>query len=44
MSYVFHHVEKPVPLLRSLMPSLKPWGFVAMAEPKPENTEKSARI
>ena len=44
MAYVFHHVDKPVPLLRSLMPSLKPWGFVAMAEPKPENTEKSARM
>ena len=44
MAYVFHHVEKPVPLLRSLMPSLKPWGFVAMAEPKPSNTEKFARM
>jgi ubiquinone/menaquinone biosynthesis C-methylase UbiE len=44
MAYVFHHVEKPIPLLRSLMPSLKPWGFVAMAEPKPEDTEKSARM
>jgi ubiquinone/menaquinone biosynthesis C-methylase UbiE len=44
MAYVFHHVEKPVPLLRSLMPSLKPWGFVAMAEPKPGDTEKNARM
>ncbi len=24
MAYVFHHVDKPVPLLRSLMPSRKP--------------------
>jgi len=44
MAYVFHHVGKPVPLLKSLMPSLKPWGFVVMAEPKPANTEKSARV
>jgi len=44
MAYVFHHVDKPVPLLKSLMPSLKPWGFVAMAEPKPENIEKFARM
>jgi len=44
MAYVFHHVDKPVPLLRSLQSSLKPGGFVAMAEPKPENTEKSARM
>lgn len=25
MSWVFHHVDRPVPLLKSLMPSLKPW-------------------
>jgi len=43
MAYVFHHVDKPVPLLKSLMPSLKPWGLVAMAEPKPEDTEPTAR-
>jgi len=44
MSYVYHHVENPVPLLRSLLPSLKPWGIVAMAEPKPKNVEASAKV
>jgi len=34
MTYVYHHVDNPVPLLESLMRSLKPWGIVAMAEPK----------
>ena len=44
MAYVFHHVEKPVPLLQNLIPTLKPWGVVVMAERKPANTEKSARM
>lgn len=44
MSWVFHHVEKPVPLLKSLMPCLKPWGTVVLVEPAPEHTEGSARI
>jgi len=44
MSWVFHHVDKPVPLLRSLMPSLKPWGSVVMVEPTPAHTEKSGRM
>jgi ubiquinone/menaquinone biosynthesis C-methylase UbiE len=44
MSWVYHHVDKPVPLLKSLMPSLKPWGSVAMVEPTPANTEKSGRM
>jgi len=39
MTYVYHHVDNPVPLLKSLLSSLKPWGIVAMAEPKPEHTE-----
>jgi len=43
MTYVYHHVDKPVPLLKSILPSLKPWGVVAMAEPKPEHTEASAK-
>ncbi len=43
MSWVFHHVDKPVPLLKSLMPSLKPWGVVVMVEPTPANTEQSGR-
>jgi len=34
MTYVYHHVDNPVPLLKSLLPSLKPWGIVALAEPK----------
>jgi SAM-dependent methyltransferase len=43
MAYVYHHVDHPAPLLKSLLASLKPWGIVAMAEPKPEDTEKRAR-
>ena len=34
MTYVYHHVDNPVPFLKSLLGSLKPWGIVAMAEPK----------
>lgn len=44
MAWVYHHVDAPVPLLRSLLPSLKPWGVVAMAEPKPAQIEKEGRI
>lgn len=43
MCYVYHHVDNPVPLLKSLLASLKPWGIVAMAEPKPEHVEASAK-
>jgi SAM-dependent methyltransferase len=43
MTWVYHHVDKPVPLLKRLLPSLKPWGFVAMIEPKPEETEKDRK-
>jgi ubiquinone/menaquinone biosynthesis C-methylase UbiE len=43
MAWVFHHVEKPVPLLKSLLPSLKPWGSVVMVEPVPAETEGAAR-
>jgi 2-polyprenyl-3-methyl-5-hydroxy-6-metoxy-1,4-benzoquinol methylase len=43
MAYVYHHVDNPVPLLKSLLPSLKPWGIVALAEPKPEHTEARAK-
>ena len=43
MAYVYHHVDNPVPLLKSLLSSLKPWGILAMAEPKPEHVEASAK-
>ena len=43
MAWVFHHVDKPVPLLKSLMPSLKPWGVVVMVEPGLSHTEKLGR-
>lgn len=43
MAWVFHHVDAPVPLLKSLLPSLKPWGAVAMVEPTPETTEDAGR-
>ncbi|OFY70753.1 MAG: hypothetical protein A2Y71_15475 [Bacteroidetes bacterium RBG_13_42_15] len=43
MAYVYHHVDNPVPLLKSLQSSLKPWGLVALAEPKPEHVETGAK-
>jgi len=43
MAWVYHHVENPLPLLKSLLPSLKPWGIVALVEPKPEHTEPSGK-
>ncbi len=39
MTWVYHHVENRVALLKSLLPSLKPWGLVAMVEPTPATTE-----
>jgi SAM-dependent methyltransferase len=43
MTWVYHHVDNPVPLLKSLLPSLKPWGAVALVEPKPEHTEPGGK-
>lgn len=37
MAGVYNHLEKPVPLLKNLMPSLKPWGVVVMVEPASAN-------
>jgi ubiquinone/menaquinone biosynthesis C-methylase UbiE len=39
MTWVYHHVDQRVALLKSLVPSLRPGGFVAMVEPTPETTE-----
>ena len=44
MTWVYHHVDDPVPLLKSLLPSLKPWGIVALVEPKPEHTEDNGKV
>ena len=43
MAYVYHHINDPVPLLKNLLTSLKPWGMVALAEPKPEHIETDAK-
>ncbi len=43
MTWVYHHVDRPVELLRSLLPSLKGWGRVAMVEPTPAATEPRRR-
>jgi ankyrin repeat protein/SAM-dependent methyltransferase len=43
MTWVYHHVDDPVPLLKSLLPSLKPSGFVALVEPKPSQTEEEGK-
>lgn len=43
MAWVFHHVDQPVPLLRSALRSLKPSGVVVLVEPAPNHTEADAR-
>jgi ubiquinone/menaquinone biosynthesis C-methylase UbiE len=43
MTWVYHHVDQPSPLLKSILPSLKPWGLVVLVEPTPEETEDSRR-
>ncbi len=43
MAWVYHHVDQRVALLKSVMPSLKPWGIVAMVEPTPATTEPGLR-
>lgn len=43
MTWVYHHVDRRVELLRSLLPSLKAWGLVAMVEPTPATTEPGRR-
>ncbi|MBN1272893.1 MAG: class I SAM-dependent methyltransferase [Candidatus Aminicenantes bacterium] len=37
MAGVYNHLEKPISLLKNLMPSLKPWGVVVMVEPASSN-------
>ena len=46
MAWVYHHVDKPVPLLKSVLPSLKPWGSVVMVEPirVETQTKRTARV
>ncbi len=44
MSWVYHHIDDPVPLLRNLLPTLKPWGFVVLVEPKPSATEENGKV
>lgn len=35
MTWVYHHLEQPVALLRNLIPSLKPGGTVVIVDPDP---------
>jgi len=35
MTWVYHHLEHPVTLLRNLIPSLKPGGTVVIVDPDP---------
>jgi ubiquinone/menaquinone biosynthesis C-methylase UbiE len=39
MINVYHHLEEPVPLIRSLLPSLKPDGILAIVECDPEKVD-----
>jgi SAM-dependent methyltransferase len=44
MFRVYHWVENPIPLLKSLLPSLKPWGFLVLVEPKPSGHSTEGKI
>jgi SAM-dependent methyltransferase len=44
MEWVFHHVDEPVPLLKSALGSLKPSGRVVLVEPIPARTEPDGRV
>jgi len=35
MTWVYHHLEHPVALLRNLIPSLNPGGTVVIVDPDP---------
>jgi SAM-dependent methyltransferase len=35
MVWTYHWMDNPVPLLKSLLPSLKPWASAVLVEPKP---------
>jgi len=43
MTWVYHWMDNPVPLLKSLLPSLKPWGYVVLVEPKPSEHGKEGK-
>jgi ubiquinone/menaquinone biosynthesis C-methylase UbiE len=43
MVMVYHHLDKPIPMLRNLLPCLKPGGVLAMVEPSPAHTERGMR-
>jgi len=43
MVWVYHMMEKPVDMLRSLIPYMKPGALVAMLEPIPAETEEEIK-
>jgi ubiquinone/menaquinone biosynthesis C-methylase UbiE len=43
MVMVYHHLDKPIAMLRNLLPCLKPGGVLAMVEPSPAHTERGMR-
>ena len=36
MINVYHHLDNPVPLVKKILPSLKPGGYLAIVECDPE--------
>jgi len=42
MINVYHHLDNPVPLIRNLLPSLKPDGILAIVECNPEKVDWGA--
>jgi ubiquinone/menaquinone biosynthesis C-methylase UbiE len=39
MINVYHHLDNPVPLIRNLLPSMKPDGFLAIVECDPDKVD-----
>jgi len=44
MFWVYHWVDDPVPLLKSLLSSLKPWGSIVLVEPKPSEHGPEGKV
>ena len=44
MINVYHYLEKPIPLIRNITPSMKPEGILVIVESDPENRDSQLNI
>jgi len=44
MVWAYHWMDNPVPLLKNLQTSLKPWGCIVLVEPKPSEHGPEGKI